>query len=72
MPVGRPPHLVEERKDGGSASLAERGNCSQYNQQLGSEVEINEQQESGDWNGTTIKKFGKNFALTHRLIRVVH
>ena len=41
--VGRLPHLVESRKVGGSASLAERGSCSQCDQRSGSKVEINGQ-----------------------------
>ena len=48
--VGRLPHLVERRKVGGSASLVECGSCSQCDQRSGSEVEINGQRESRDWN----------------------
>ena len=57
--VGRIPDFVERRKVGSSASLAECGSCSQCDQWLGSEVEINGKQECGDWNGTTLKSLGK-------------
>ena len=54
-----------ETKVGGIASLEERGSYPQFNQRSGSEEKIDNQDEHGDWNGTTRNSLGKTL---HRLI----